>query len=73
MDAQIIYQFNCQQDANRFLNAIKSGAVAGAKGGLCQGGMGVRVRYPLAADGRFAVTAQQLDDLAARSGGQERS
>lgn len=73
METQIVYSFTRPQQANRFLNDIKSGVVAGARASLCRGGYAVMVRYSLPMATGFSATAQALDDLAASRGGGEAS
>ncbi len=73
IENHIVYSFDSAPAATRFLNVIKSGEIRDIKVGLCRGGYAVKVRYKVAQDinGGFDSTCQQLDDLAARLGGQE--
>lgn len=73
LDNQLIYEFDSSQNADRFLNRLKRGAIRNARAKRQAGGMCIAVLYPVPADATFDNTCQQLDDLAASLGGVERN
>lgn len=73
VDNQLVYAFTSSQDADRFLNRLKRGAVANARAKRQAGGLCIAVQYPIPADATFDNTCQQLDDLAASLGGHEQA
>lgn len=73
VDNQLVYAFTSSQDADRFLNRLKRGAVTNARAKRQAGGLCIAVQYPIPADATFDNTCQQLDDLAASLGGHEQA
>jgi hypothetical protein len=71
VENQLAYSFDSTQKADRFLNRLKAGAVAHVRVRRYQGGTCIAVNYHTPADATFDTTCQQLDDLAARFGGNE--
>lgn len=71
MNAQIVYAFDSAQTANRFLNRLKSGEVAGVKVRLHRGSHSVLVSYGLGDSPGYNSTCALLDELAASMGGVE--
>lgn len=71
MNAQIVYAFDSNQTANRFLNRLKSGDVPGVKARLFRGSHTVQVSYSLTVSDGYDATCARLDDLAASMGGRE--
>lgn len=71
MDNQIAYSFNSSQNADRFLNILKRGAISEATARRYKGGTSIIVSYPEPNTATFHSTCQQLDDLAANFGGTE--
>lgn len=70
MKTEISYQFETSQIANRFLHELKDWPVNNVKTRLFNGGDSVKVSYEYD-EGGFDYTIAELDDLAARHGGQE--
>ncbi len=70
MNAQIVYQFDSGQTANRFLNRLKTGDVPDVVAKLHKGANTVQVNYSLQGQG-FDSTCADLDELAASLGGVE--
>ena len=71
MQVTVVYGFEGGQEANRFLNRLKSGEVPGVKAHLHRGSNTVAAVYSLTAKDGFDATCSQLDDLAATMGGRE--
>ncbi|GAA0349064.1 hypothetical protein GCM10009092_11810 [Bowmanella denitrificans] len=70
MQVQLAYQFDTEQDAYRFLNALKHWSVADVEAKFHRGPSSVRVSYRYQEQG-FDATSSELDDLAASHGGRE--
>ncbi len=71
MENQIVYGFESAQVATRFLNRLKSGAVAGVRARLYRGSTSVIASYTPEKDGGFDRTCADLDELAASFEGRE--
>ena len=67
----MLYRFDSGQSADRFLNRLKRGAVAGVRARRHQGGSCILVSYRTPTDNTFSTTCQELDDLASNLGGHE--
>ena len=70
MQAQVIYGFETDQIANRFLNELKHWSVADVDARFYRGNQMVKVSYQIEGGG-FDATLSELDDLAASYGGSE--
>lgn len=70
MHVQIAYQFDTEQDAYRFLNALRHWPVAEVDARFHCGTDSVKVSYEYASSG-FDATSSELDDLAASHNGRE--
>ena len=70
MRAEVMYQFETNQVATRFLNRLKSGEVPGVKAKL-QRGVAVLVSYPITVEVGFDTTISDLDSVANALGGCE--
>lgn len=71
MENQIAYAFDSAQLATRFLNRLKSGAIAGVRARLYRGSRSVLASYQVESAGGFDRTCVELDDLAASLEGRE--
>ncbi|MGH1373409.1 MAG: hypothetical protein ACRBBW_15320 [Cellvibrionaceae bacterium] len=71
MQANIVFGFDTAQIASRFLNTVKSENRRGVKVSLNNGGLYVKVRYPLTESDGFDTICADLDDIASALGGVE--
>ncbi len=70
MKATIVYGFETGQDANRFLNRLKAGAIPDVTVRLHKGSSGVAVSYSLLGNGSgYDETCAALDRLSEEMGG----
>ena len=70
MQSEISYRFERAQLANRFLNELKHWTVADVKAKLFNASDSVKITYEFDGKG-FDYTCSELDDLAAKYGGEE--
>jgi hypothetical protein len=70
MQSEISYRFERAQLANRFLNELKHWTVADVKAKLFNASDAVKITYEFDGKG-FDYTCSELDDLAAKYGGEE--
>ncbi|MFT4746321.1 MAG: hypothetical protein ACI8XG_000393 [Congregibacter sp.] len=70
MQSEISYRFERAQLANRFLNELKHWTVVDVKAKLFNASDSVKITYEFDGKG-FDYTCSELDDLAAKYGGEE--
>ena len=72
MEIQLAYTFNSDQVANRFLNDVRSGTVAGVSARFYSDSKTVKLSYKVLEDGgNFDGRTAALDDMAVHYEGTE--
>jgi len=71
MKATIIYGFESGQIATRFLNRVRANDFRGVRASFCNGGVNVRITYPLGDSSDYDSTCSELDDMASMLSGVE--